>query len=65
METIEEVIETARSGRTVHWTSTSYKVRICRKGEAWIDCQNGHVAPLTNKCKPKDFFLEKDTPGTP
>lgn len=57
MTTIEEVKLAVERGEKVHWKSLAYTVRKDKHGDWWIDCFNGHVAPMKG-AKPEDFFIQ-------
>lgn len=58
MQTIEQTKEAVEKGQTVHWHSPAYTLRKDSKGRWWVDCTNGHIAPLLGH-KPEDFYIAK------
>jgi hypothetical protein len=58
--TIEQAQDAVSKGQTVHWHNPAYTLRKDSKGGWWVDCINGHVAPLQGY-KSEDFYLATPT----
>ncbi len=55
METIESAKAAVERGQTVHWKTNAYALKKFPRGDWWVVCLNGHVAPLHGH-KPEDFY---------
>jgi hypothetical protein len=55
METIVEAKAAVERGQTVHWKTNAYELKKYARGDWWVVCLNGHVAPI-NGHNAEDFY---------